>query len=1538
MLPLVKLEQEQIDRIVQTVPGGSQNIQDIYPLTPVQEGILFHHMLSETGDTYVVPTLLEFDCRARLDAFIDALQTVVNRNDVLRSAFQWEQLPRPVQVVYRQATVQVEEIPLAADRDPVEQLREWLEPARQRLELRQAPLVRLRIAVGHAGPVCYGVLQLHHLVFGHDSLASMSEEIGALLQGREQDLPEPIQYRDHVAQVLASAHSQAAQAFFAGKLGDIDEPIAPFGLLNVRADSSQIDQAHELLDSQLARRIRTAARRQRVSTATLFHLAWGLVVAHTSGRENVVFGTVLLGRLKTNGGTHHRMGIFLNTLPLCLRLQNIAVGQAVQQVQQELLQLLGHEQVSLAEAQRCSGIAGSAPLFSSLLNYRHSVLNAESQGVWARVPGVRELMVVDRTNYPITASVDDFGEEFALTAQTDRRVQPERIIGYLRSAIQSLVEALEVAPQTPALALSILPQQEREKVISSFNATHEFGSQHQLVHELFEQQVERTPDAVAVVFEEQSVTYAELNAKANQLGRYLRARQVGPDQLVAVCTERGVEMIVALLGILKAGGAYIPLDPSYPTGRLAQMLEDARPKVLLTQERLKKQLPHTSGEVIALDGDWSRIAQQRTDNLAPPDPELNAHRLAYVIYTSGSTGTPKGVMVEHAGVVNFLTSMRDRPGIAATDRLLAVTTVSFDIAALEIYLPLVNGARLFLASRETALDANRLMALLEENDISILQATPATWQLLLSAGWQGRANLEALCGGEALSKDLATTLCSRVGALWNLYGPTETTIWSCRWKLDEPTGSAVEPIGHPLSNTQVYILDSHAQPVPVGVAGEIYIGGAGVARGYLNRPELTAQRFLPDPFSATPGARLYRTGDLGRWRPDGAIEYLGRNDHQIKIRGFRIELGEIESQLLQHPQVKEAVVLAREDEPGDKRLLAYVTVRNLSETGSDSCTSELREHLKRLLPDQMIPNAFVILQNFPLTPNGKLDRRALPAPDSNSYVSRRYQAPQGPVEEMLARIWSETLKVERLGRDDDFFEQGGHSLLGMKLIEKVAQRLAVRPPVVSLFQYPTVRQMAQLVEELSARNTLPAKTAATDLIPLVPRTSSEYLPLTFSQQWLWSALQLESHYSTRSVCAAARLTGRLNVDALRRSFTAVVRRHDSLRTRIVSSNGEPRQEIDPPHDYELDIVNLTTLSSEAREIEARRLARLITHEPVALATGPLFAARLCQLTDHDHVLVVATDHMISDAASIGILLRDLWTLYAQTVRDLPRSLPQLPVQFADYALWQYTTNSLWLTDHEAYWTKRLSGCRRLQLPEDTVLTQTGARIKLARLPIKLGTAVTAGLRELSRRERTTLVMSALTAYVALLSQLCRETDFVVTFMAMGRLQPEVAHTIGYFNAPLFLRMELARNDSYLDLLRKVTGEYSTAYQHSDSGRVAAQSPRPDFVWNPRFNWIPHEFGTSPLNTLPQAPAPGIIEQHRFEIEPRNDIEWGGELELALAPTTDGITGTLSYRADRFAPDTMERFRSHFEACAGILAAHPDTPLTRTPATYPTTES
>ncbi|WP_426201472.1 amino acid adenylation domain-containing protein [Pseudomonas sp. TWP3-1] len=1061
LLPLVQLDQASIQRIVATVPGGAANVQDIYPLAPLQEGILYHHLSAAQGDPYLLQSRLAFDSLERVQAFAAALSQVMARHDILRTGVVWEGLAAPVQVVWRHAELPVEEVLLdSAQGEIADQLHQRFDARHFRLDIGQAPLMRLVYARDPANDRVVAMLLFHHIVMDHTALEVVSQEMQAILLGHEAPSIAAVPYRNYVAQTRLGISEQEHEAFFRAMLGGIDEPTLPFGLQDVRGDGHDIEELRQPLPAALAQRLRSQARQIGVSVASLFHLAFAQVLGATSGRDSVVFGTVLLGRMQGGSGADRGLGMFINTLPLRVDLADISVGAGVKATHQRLTELLGHEHASLALAQRCSAIAAPSPLFSAMLNYRHGASEDAQQAARLAWQGIETLGGEERTNYPLSLNVDDLGSDFILTAMTPSQIGAERICGFMQRTLTALVEALEHAPHQALKRLPVLPDAERQRLLVDLNATAVDYNLNQSIHGLFEAQVLRTPQAVAVQSGESRLTYTELNQQANQLAQHLRELGVQPDSRVAICVERSLEMVVGLLAILKAGGGYVPLDPAYPAERLAYMLEDSAPLVVLVQGSTRNLL----GEVAATVIDLEQNTWQSQSSANPQIPTLTAQHTAYVIYTSGSTGQPKGVINEHAAVVNRLLWMQDAYGLTAEDSVLQKTPFSFDVSVWEFFWPLMTGARLVMARPGGHKDPLYLSEVIEAENISTLHFVPSMLDVFLAHGDSARcASLrQVMCSGEALPGSLVRRFKQQLpsSALHNLYGPTEAavdvTAWNCAGPLQQTPDNT--PIGKPIANTRMYILDAQQQPAPLGVVGELYIGGVQVARGYLNRPELSAERFLDDPFSEQPHARMYRTGDVARYRADGNIEYLGRNDDQVKIRGLRIELGEIQARLTAIAGVQEAAVLAREDVPGDKRLVGYYTGTQLS---SDHLRTDLLAHL----PEYMVPALFVHLEAWPLSPNGKLDRKALPAPDQTSLITREYEAPIGEVEITLARLWAELLNVERVGRHDHFFELGGHSLLAVSLIGRLRQE-GMEADVRALFEQPTLAGYAAITERM----------------------------------------------------------------------------------------------------------------------------------------------------------------------------------------------------------------------------------------------------------------------------------------------------------------------------------------------------------------------------------------------------------------------------------------------------------------------------------------
>ncbi|MBK5511627.1 non-ribosomal peptide synthetase [Pseudomonas sp. TH15] len=1061
MLPLVQLDQASIERIVATVPGGAANVQDIYPLAPLQEGILFHHLSAAQGDPYLLQSCLAFDSIERVQAFAAALRQVMTRHDILRTSIAWQGLTAPVQVVWRCAELPVHAValePAPAQGDAIDQLRARFDARHWRLDLEQAPLMRLVYALDPHNQRVVAMLLFHHIAMDHTALAVVSAEMQAILQGDEW-LPEAaVPYRNYVAQTRLGVSEQEHEAFFREMLGDIDEPTLPFGLQDVHGDGNDIEEVCQPLPAVVAQRLRSQARLLGVSVASLFHLAWAQVLAATSGQERVVFGTVLLGRMQGGAGADRGLGMFINTLPLRVEVDETSVRAGVKATHARLSALLAHEHASLALAQRCSGVAAPSPLFSAMLNYRHSDNETRQDAKREAWQGIQSLAGEERTNYPLTLNVDDLGNAFELTVMTPSRLGAARIGQFMHNALSALVEALEHTPQQPLNRLSVLPEEERQALLFGLNDTHVNYDLQQTLHGLFEAQVRRTPQAVALVIGDQTLSYTQLNERANRLARHLISLGVQVDSRVAICVERSLEMVIGLLAINKAGAGYVPLDPTYPPERLAYMLEDSAPSVVLVHTATRALLQDISATVVDLD----QNSRQSLSADNPQIPALTPQHTAYVIYTSGSTGQPKGVVNEHAGVVNRLLWMQDAYRLSAADSVLQKTPFSFDVSVWEFFWPLMTGARLVMAQPGGHKDPQYLSEVIERENITTLHFVPSMLDVFLANSDTARCDgvRQVMCSGEALPGSLVRRFKLQLpgSGLHNLYGPTEAavdvTAWDCAGPIEQVADNT--PIGKPIANTRLYILDAHQQPVPQGVVGELYIGGVQVARGYLNRPELSAERFLDDPFQAN--GRMYRTGDVARYRPDGNIEYLGRNDDQVKIRGLRIELGEIQARLAQIEGVQEAVVVAREDVPGDKRLLAYYTGERLD-------IDVLRSHLLEHLPDYMVPAVFVHLDALPLSPNGKLDRKALPAPDQQSLKTREYEAPVGDVEITLARLWAELLNVERVGRHDHFFELGGHSLLAVSLIGRLRQE-GMEADVRALFEQPTLAGYAAITERM----------------------------------------------------------------------------------------------------------------------------------------------------------------------------------------------------------------------------------------------------------------------------------------------------------------------------------------------------------------------------------------------------------------------------------------------------------------------------------------
>ncbi|MCO8162806.1 non-ribosomal peptide synthase/polyketide synthase [Pseudomonas sp. 21LCFQ010] len=1050
---LVKLSQAQLDVLV----PQPQAIDDIYPLSPMQQGMLFHSLLKQGNGDYINQMCLDVD-GIDPDRFHAAWQAVVNTHDILRTGFVWEgDLEQPVQVVQRQVAVPFRVL----DWEGLSELEAALktlanEERAQGLNLANAPLLRL-VLVRTAASRYHMIYTNHHILMDGWSSAQLLGEVLQHYRGEAVPIPAG-RYRDYIAW-LQRQDAGLGEAFWSDQLRSLDGPVLLAKVIAQPAQDIAPDlyaHQHLQLDDEQTRRLGEFARESKVTVNTVVQAAWLLLLQRYTGKSSVVSGATVSGRPADLIGVEQQIGLFINTLPIIISPHpEQSVGDWLHSVQAHNLALREFEHTALFDIQRWAGHGGEA-LFDSIIVFEnYPISDALENGA---PEGLRfgEVINLEQTNYPLTLMVEP-GRRLTVQFNYQCASFTDAAIKQIGTHLKRLLLQMSSDAKCSLGALNLLDPSESRQQLLEWNATQSAYPGERCIHRLIEARACQAPDAIALVFAGQSMTYSQLNAQANRLAHRLLDYGVRPDQCVGIALERGLEMIIGLLAILKAGGAYVPLDPQYPADRLTHMIEDSGLRLLLTQASLLQVLPIPSDVQTLLPSALDEPIA--VDQMANPQVSLEGENLCYVIYTSGSTGKPKGVMVRHGALVNFIASMAREPGMGASDRVLSLTTFSFDIFGLELYGALFSGAAVVLVDKQSAHDPKALLEIIEQNQVSIVQATPSMWRMLLEDPLAERlTGRKCLCGGEALPRDLAECLLQVTADLWNLYGPTETTIWSAAYPMT--VQQCVPYLGRPIANTSLFILGEHFLPNPVGLPGELLIGGDGLARGYHGRAALTAERFLPDPFGS--GARLYRTGDLARYVVDGTIEYIGRIDHQVKIRGHRIELGEIESCLLAHELIRDAVVIPQEG-PGGPQLVAYLVAsdhENLATKSPMALREELMSRLSLMLPDYMIPAHWILLERFPLTPNGKLDRKVLPLPNVNQLL-RTYTAPQGPLEENIALIWQDVLKVERVGRDDNFFELGGHSLLATQATARLQMAQDATVPLDLLFRTASLSEYAE---------------------------------------------------------------------------------------------------------------------------------------------------------------------------------------------------------------------------------------------------------------------------------------------------------------------------------------------------------------------------------------------------------------------------------------------------------------------------------------------
>jgi amino acid adenylation domain-containing protein len=1463
-----------------------------------------------------MPGAVRLTGQLNVDALARSLNEVIRRHEILRTTFATRR-NQPLQVIAPPWTISLSVTDLRdlseTDREDVVQSL-IADEARRGFDLLEGPLFRTALLrLSEEDHVL--LLTMHHIISDGWSIGVLIREITALYQAYSEGADSPltalpIQYADFAVwqrQCLEGEAMQAQISYWRQQLQDsppllelpIDYPRP--AIQTFRGASLPL-----VLSESLSAALKALSRGEDVTLFMTLFAAFATLLNRYTEQDDIAVGSPIAGRTQVE--VESLIGCFVNTLVLRADLSgDPSFTELLGRVKEMALAAYAHQDLpfeKLVEELQPERNLNRTPLFQVMFVMQNA------QDAALKLPGLEltRLEVSSQTaKFDLTLALEESASGLSGSLQYNTDLFDAESIARMGQHFRTLLQGIADNPRQRLSSLPLLTEEEQHDLLVRWNDTATEYPAQSCLHWLFEAQAEQTPHAIAVVFGNEEVTYKDLNTRANKFAHHLRALGVGPEVLVGLMAKRSVEMVVGVLAILKAGGAYLPLEPEYPDERLSFMLTDSGASVLLAQSTLASRFADFTGTVVSLDEQPE--ASETFERARSVTPE----NLAYVIYTSGSTGQPKGVEVTHASVCNHLRWRQSAYPLSASDSFLQKASISFDISVWEIFAPLLAGARLVLAEPGGQRDSAYLGRLIAEKQITVAHFHPAMLRAVLqepdAARWTSLR--QVFCGGETLPRDTQRLFFDTVSAgLCHQYGPTETTIDVAAWDCLPDDARAVIPIGQPIGNTRLYVLDGELRPVPVGLPGELYVGGVALARAYLNRPGLTAERFVPDPFSPEPGGRLYRTGDHARWLSDGVVQFLGRADAQVKVRGYRVELGEIEAALASHPGVREAAATVHVDAGGERRLVGYVVARSERQPS----ISELRNFLLAKLPDYMAPSSFVFLDSLPLTASGKVNRQALPLPDqSRPELDQAFVAPQTPAEQMIAGVWREVLGTEQIGVDDNFFELGGHSLLATQVVGRLSEAFGFELPLRAIFESPTIAGLSEKIATAvrSEQNiTLP---------PILPVSRDQDLPLSFPQERLWLLHQLHPMSVAYHVLRPLQIIGTLDVKLLERVLTEVVSRHEVYRTNIVTKQGRPVQIINPPQPIELPVTDLSGLSREEREEQVQHLIAEEGQRPFNLAHGPLWRLTLLRLDEAEHLLMLTEHHVVHDGWTEGRLVLDFLALYAATATGQPSPLPELSIQYADFAYWQrHTIQGELLESLLSYWKEQLADSPpMLELPGDfprpAVMSFRGANSTWQFTP-----ELTTALNVLSRREGATLYMTLLTAFNVLLHRYTRQEDLVIGTPIANRNHIETELLTGFFANTLVMRNDLSGKPGFKELLGRVREVALGAYMHQDMPfERLVEELQPDRALNrqPLFQV---------MFVLQNAPNPPV-ELPGLTVETLRVHNGTSKFDLLLAmrEDRDQLTAAMEYNTDIFEEKTIQRMLQHFQNLLEAIVANPD---------------
>ncbi len=1503
-------------------------LANAFPLSYAQQRLWFLHQLEPESTAYHIPAAVKLIGKLNREALEKSLQHIVQRHEILRTTFSTIN-GTPMQIVSKQSNFKlrftdISQLPSADQQKKLETLLN--EENARPFDLTKGPLLRVHLIKLKEDEHVLHIL-MHHIISDGWSVGVFVNEFSQLyrnfVRGATPALPPlKIQYADFAVwqkKKLESEIKEKQLAYWKKKLGG-NLPVLELPTDHPRPPVKSYRGSHRkaTIKGKLLEAVRKIARENNTTLFMTLLAGFYALLYRYAGQEDICVGTPIANRNRAE--TEALIGFFVNTLVLRNDLSgDPSFAELLNRTRTVSLEAFSHQDLPfemLVEELQPERNMSHTPLFQVMFVYQNA-----AEGT-LQLPDLKiEPLPLRNENakFDLTLTIAELPDSLALDFEYDTDLFNASTIDRMLMHYQQLLQAMVKNPETPISRLELLTAEEKDKLLNQWIPKNVRFAPQKCIHQWFEDSVKKFANNTALIFDDQKTTYQELNAQANRLAHLLLQKGVKPDQLVGIYMERSPQLIVAILAVLKAGGAYLPIDPVYPPERVQFMLEDAEAKIILTQSSLRDRLTLSGQEALLLDALEDKLKEFPDEN---PQTPVRPDNLIYVIYTSGSTGKPKGTLITHNNVMRLFQATDHWFHFNQNDVWTLFHSYAFDFSVWEIWGALLYGGKLVIVPQMVSRDPNQFYTLVLNQNVTVLNQTPSAFRQFMQAEEQiGKAPYKTslryiIFGGEALELNSLRPWFDRHGdkqpQLINMYGITETTVHVTYRPITIKDVEAARGsvIGQPIPDLQVYILDRHLQPTPIGIPGEISVGGAGLARGYLKRPELSATKFVPNLFSDEPGSRLYRSGDLGRFLENGDIEYLGRIDNQIKIRGFRIELGEIETLLAAHPHIRECLVTTAKDARGENIIAAYfVPVKDQTVT-----SKELRAFLREKLPEYMVPSAFVMLEAFPLTPNGKIDRKALPDPTTHRIdLQRTYVPPQTPTEEILASIFSEILSVPKIGSNDHFFELGGHSLLATQLLSRIRDKLEVDLPLKALFEHPVVNEMAREIDRLKQ------ETSGVKEPPIKPIERRGELPLSYAQQRLWFLYQMQPDDASYNIPAAFRVKGPLNLDVLQKVMDTIAQRHETLRTVFKTRDGKPHVEILPYSPIKIDYLDIRQQNGQ-QTIESYIINEART--PFKLEEGPLTRVKVLQIKEQEFVIILNMHHIISDGWSMGILMKEVGVLYRAFSEGQPSPLPPLEIQYVDFAAWQREWLSGEVLEEQLnYWKKTIGhGSPPLQLPTDHPRKGTPT-YNGAHLHFKLDKELLQKLQQLSQQNDATLFMTLLAGFNILLNKYSGQQDISVGTPIANRNRSQIENLIGFFVNTLVMRSDLGGNPTVAEFIQRVKQTALGAYAHQDlpfEKLVDAIQPERDVSHTPLFQVM---FMLQNLPVSKQQISDITIEPMQVE----NGLSQF-ELTLALTETDEGLNGSLEYNTDLFEASTMQRFIEHFQRVLHQMVETPDKAL------------